>query len=86
MRRTDPLSEAVARFGATLKPKFSGIGASGLPEDQLRGPFDTLVQEIVTALGWAADFVLVGELSIRELKTRPDFAVTKKICWSASSS
>lgn len=78
MQRTDPLREAVSRFGASLKPKFSGIGASGSPEDQLRGPLDQLVQNIVAALGWAANVVLVGESSVRELKTRPDFAVTKQ--------
>ncbi len=79
MQRTDPLREATSRFGATLKPKFSGIGASGSPEDQLRGPLDQLVQDIVAALGWAANVVvLVGESSVQELKTRPDFAVTKQ--------
>jgi hypothetical protein len=78
VQRTDPLREAVSRFGASLKPKFSGIGASGSPEDQLRGPLDQLVQDIVSALGWAATVVLVGESSVKELKTRPDFAVTKQ--------
>jgi hypothetical protein len=37
-----------------------------------------LVQEIVAALGWAANVVLIGESSVQELKTRPDFAVTKQ--------
>jgi hypothetical protein len=37
-----------------------------------------LVQDIVTALGWVANVVLVGETSVRELKTRPDFAVTNQ--------
>jgi hypothetical protein len=78
MQRTDPLKEAVSRFGAALKPKFSGLAATGSPEDQLRGPFDLLVQDIVAALGWAADVVLIGESSLQELKTRPDFAVTKQ--------
>ncbi len=68
----------MSRFGAALKPKFSGIGASGSPEDQLRGPLDQLVQDIVVVLGWAANVVLVGESSVVELKTRPDFAVTKQ--------
>jgi hypothetical protein len=78
VQRTDPLREAVSRFGATLKPKFSGIGAIGSPEDQLRGPLDQLVQDIVAALGWAVNVVLVGESSLKDLKTRPDFAVTKQ--------
>jgi hypothetical protein len=78
VQRTDPFREAVSRFGATLKPKFSGIGASGSPEDQLRGPLDQLIQDMVVALGWAANVVLIGESSVQELKTRPDFAVTKQ--------
>ena len=78
MQTIDPFKEAVSRFGATLKPKFAGIGASGSPEDQLRGPLDQLIQDIVGALGWAANVVLIGESSVQELKTRPDFAVTKQ--------
>jgi hypothetical protein len=68
----------VSRFGAALKPKFSGIGATGSPEDQLRGPLGQLVKDVVAALGWVANVVLVGESSVQELKTRPDFAVTKQ--------
>ena len=30
------------------------------------------------ALGWAANVVLVGESSVQDLKTRPDFAVTNQ--------
>ena len=68
----------MSRFGATLKPKFSGLGAAGSPEDQLRGPLDQLIQDIVAALGWAANVVLIGKSSLQDLKTRPDFAVTKQ--------
>jgi hypothetical protein len=78
VQTTDLLREAVSRFGVTLKPKFSGIGATGSPEDQLRGPLDQLVQDIVAALGWVANVVLIGESSVQDLKTRPDFAVTKQ--------
>jgi hypothetical protein len=78
VQRTDHLGEAISRFGATLKPKLSGIGATGSPEDQLGGPLDVLVQDIVRVLGWVADVVLVGESSVQHLKTRPDFAVTKQ--------
>lgn len=68
----------MSRFGTALKPKFSSIGATGSPEDQLRGPLDQLVQDVVVALGLAANVVLVGESSVQDLKTRPDFAVTKQ--------
>jgi hypothetical protein len=74
----DPLNEAVSRFGASLKSKFSGIAVTGSPEDQLRGPLDVLVGDIVAALGWPANVVLIGESSLHDLKTRPDFAVTKQ--------
>jgi hypothetical protein len=70
--------EAVSRFGASLKQKFSGIAATGSPEDQLRAPLEQLVQDFVAAQGWAANVVLVGESSLRDLKTRPDFAVAKQ--------
>lgn len=78
MHNDDPLSEAISRYGASLKPKFSGIAAIGSPEDQLRGPLDQLVRDAVGALGWPANVALIGESTLRELKTRPDFAVTKQ--------
>jgi hypothetical protein len=78
VQTADPLREAVSRFGATLKPKFSGAVVTGSPEDQLRGPLETLVQDIARALGPAADVVLIGETSVVELETRPDLAVTKE--------
>src|SRR5262245_37666157 len=78
VQRADPLKEAVSRFGAARKPKFSSIAANGSEEDQLRGPLERLVGDIVAALGWVANVVLVGESSVHELKTRPDFAVTKQ--------
>ena len=74
----DPLKDAVSRFGVSLKAKFSGITVAGSPEDQLRGPLDLLVRDIVVALGWTANVVLIGEASLLDLKTRPDFAVTKQ--------
>jgi hypothetical protein len=74
----DPLREAVSRFGASLRPKFAGIGAVGAPEDQLRGPLDQLMRDAVAVFGWPPNVTLVGESSLRDLKTRPDFAVTKQ--------
>jgi hypothetical protein len=74
----NPFDEAVSRFGVSLKQKFSGIAAIGSPEDQLRAPLEQLIQDLVAAQGWAANVVLVGESSLRDLKTRPDFAVAKQ--------
>ena len=78
MPSSNLFDEAVSRFGASLKQKFSGIAATGSPEDQLRAPLEQLVQDFTAAQGWAANVVLIGESSLRDLKTRPDFAVAKQ--------
>jgi hypothetical protein len=50
---------------------------SGAPEDQLRGPLEELVRELSEIGGLPAGAVhLVGETSLADLKTRPDFAAT----------
>jgi hypothetical protein len=72
------LSEAISRFGRTAKAKLAGYGASGEPEDQLRAPFEALLSDIVAILGFgASQIVAVGESSVADLKTRPDYAVTR---------
>jgi hypothetical protein len=71
------LADAVSRYGANTKSKLANIAISGAPEDQLRGPLDALVLELAELAGLpAASVHLVGETSLTELKTRPDFAVT----------
>ena len=71
------IADAVSKFGASLKPKLSSVSIEGAPEDQLRGPLDALVRELAAAAGLPANAVhLVGETSLGDLKTRPDFAVT----------
>ena len=73
------LAEAISRFGAEAKKKLSNPGATGAPEDQLRAPLERLFQDLEEALGMAAhDAVLVGETSLADLKTRPDYSVTRK--------
>jgi hypothetical protein len=73
------LAEAVSRFGAEAKKKLSNPAATGAPEDQLRAPLERLFEDLQSALGMAAhDAVLVGESSLSDLKTRPDYAVTRK--------
>jgi len=47
---TTPLADAVSHFGAALKPKLSGKGASGAPEDQLRAPLETLLSQVAGVL------------------------------------
>lgn len=71
------LNEAVAAFGKSTKAKLSNIAVSGAPEDQLRGPLETFVAELALISGLPAGAVsLVGETSIAEDRTRPDYAVT----------
>jgi hypothetical protein len=71
------LEDAISEFGASTKAKLSNPAITGAPEDQLRGPLDTLLTALATIAGLPANSVhLVGETTQSELKTRPDFAVT----------
>jgi hypothetical protein len=70
------VAQAVAKFGAGLKPKLSNPAISGAPEDQLRGPLEALFHELGALSGLSAGVHLVGETTQAHLKTRPDFAAT----------
>lgn len=71
------LAAAVSRFGASAKAKLSNVAISGAPEDQLRGPLDVLFRDLAQAAGLPGGSVhLVGETTLSNIKTRPDFAVT----------
>ncbi len=71
------LPEAVARFGKSAKSKLSNPSAVGEPEDQLRAPFEQLLADLAAFMGYAPGAVVpVGESSLAELRTRPDYAVT----------
>ena len=68
---------AISNFGATVKSKLANTAISGAPEDQLRGPLETLIKELAETGGLAHGTVhLVGETTLNDIKTRPDFAVT----------
>lgn len=68
---------AVSAYGASAKSKLSNPAVSGEPEDQLRGPLATLIEDLAVLSGRVrSDISVVGETAIKELKTRPDFAVT----------
>ena len=70
-------SEIVSRYGAEAKAKLANPGATGEPEDQLRAPVETLFADLTEICGLPrAAFAAVGESSIADLKTRPDYAVT----------
>jgi hypothetical protein len=71
------IAVAVSKYGASVKPKLASIAIDGAPEDQLRGPLDSLVQDLAEVVGLPFGSVhLIGETTLAELKTRPDFAVT----------
>ena len=73
------LQEAISKFGLEAKSKLSNPAASGAPEDQLRAPLEGLVANLVELTGqWPGTVVVVGEASLADLKTRPDYAVTRR--------
>jgi len=74
---TPAILAAVSKYGAEAKEKLSNPGARGEPEDQLRSPFEGLFADLAEARGISRKAVaLVGESSLSDLKTRPDYAVT----------
>lgn len=73
MTQADQVKKAVGEFGASAKAK---LNQGGQPEDQLRNPIEQLFAALSIAGGHSAGAVtLIGEQSLAELRTRPDFAV-----------
>lgn len=71
------LESAAAAFGTSVKSKLANPGARGEPEDQLRAPFEQLLTDLAELCSLPKAAVsAVGESSISDLKTRPDYAVT----------
>ncbi|MFN3549906.1 MAG: type ISP restriction/modification enzyme [Mesorhizobium sp.] len=71
------VQELVAAYGLATKAKLSNTAIAGAPEDQLRLPLEMLVKGLAKAHGLPDDALnLVGETSLADIKTRPDFAVT----------
>ena len=70
-------ASAIAAFGAAAKQKLANLAASGEPEDQLRAPFEQLLGDMAELANIPrAKVTAVGESSLSELKTRPDYAIT----------
>lgn len=66
------LSEAISDFGSAAKAK---LNQGGQPEDQLRNPLEQLFAALSVECGYATGaLTLIGEKSMSELRTRPDFA------------
>jgi N-6 DNA Methylase len=73
------LASAISDFGGNVRSKLANIAVIGAPEDQLRGPLEILFKELAHLPGMPLGSAnLVGETTLSELKTRPDFAVTIK--------
>lgn len=73
------LQEAIACFGSEAKSKLTNPSATGSPEDQLRTPLNALFSNLAALCGLSpSDVVAVGETSLADIKTRPDYALTLK--------
>lgn len=71
------ITSAISTFGASAKAKLVNPGAIGAPEDQLRAPFEQLLADLAELVNVPRkDVTAVGESSLSDLKTRPDYAIT----------
>jgi len=71
------LDGIVSKFGASASEKLLNPAATGAPEDQLRAPFETLLSDMATLAGLPLGSVIaVGESSLADIKTRPDYAIS----------
>ena len=77
MKTDTDLSTIISKFGRAAKTKLVNPSATGEPEDQLRAPFETLLAEMAELVNIPrSKVVAIGESSLSDLKTRPDYAVT----------
>ena len=73
------LKDVISDFGREAKSKLANPSVTGSPEDQLRAPLEALFADLAALAGISADDVVaVGETSLADLKTRPDYALTLK--------
>jgi Type ISP C-terminal specificity domain/N-6 DNA Methylase len=73
----DTFLKAISAFGAAAKAKLANKAATGAPEDQLRTPVQELIKDLAAISGIPSNKVeCVGESTVSELSTRPDYAVT----------
>lgn len=71
------LGSAVAEFGHRAAKKLTDIAAKGQPEDQLRAPLEKLLSDLAVLCNHRRDRLnLIGETSLADLQSRPDYAVT----------
>ena len=71
------IASSISEFGANAKAKLNNPAIAGTPEDQLRAPLEALLGDLAEIGGLPAKALrLVGETTLSDLKTRPDYAVT----------
>ena len=69
--------EAVSSYGVAARAKLSNPMVAGAPEDQLRSPLERLIKDLAVVVGFGPNaVVVVGETALKDLQTRPDYAVT----------
>lgn len=76
MTQAGRVEKAVGEFGAAAKAKLTNPASTGQPEDQLRAPLEALFQALAAEAIPVSKMTMVGEASLADLKTRPDYAVT----------
>jgi len=70
--------DLISRFGIEAQRRLSSV-VSGRPEEQLRGPLETLFPGLAQICGLAvSDIFLVPETPMPELAIRPDFAIMRR--------
>lgn len=73
------LDSIVSAFGQATTAKLSNPAISGAPEDQLRGPLEALTEALALLSGLPTGAIrLVGETTMADIRTRPDYAVTRQ--------
>jgi Type ISP C-terminal specificity domain/N-6 DNA Methylase len=68
--REGTIATALATFSRSIARK---LGRGGDPEDQIRGPLEILLRDVASYLGLGA--VAYGEVRLRDIRARPDYAV-----------
>jgi hypothetical protein len=77
LKTKQTLEAAISSFGAKAKSKLANPAVKGQPEDQIRAPFEQLLADLAALCDVPQQQVAaVGESSIGDLKTRPDYAVS----------
>ena len=73
------LASATSTFGVAARKKLNSPAITGAPEDQLRAPLEEYLASLADIIGLTkGTMVLIGETSLADLKTRPDYAVSVK--------